>query len=254
MLALRSVKDKERLHERGTFWMKHITVGRVLILLMLLAGPTHSPAFSQQQKRLREKQPSGEARKALLASMTALFNAKSFHFKEVQANSGEGLETRVVNTGVFLTPDKYRATTDMNLLGNAATVEMVVVGEEIFLKKSGGQWEKESADAARIAREFAKIRNNGLLENLLKAKDRDVTRVGTVKLDGEAHDLYQFFYTATVDTPIKVRNKVWVRLSDGLPSKIETHFNTNTGGLRFTMSTTTSYSSYNEPIEIRAPI
>lgn len=187
--------------------------------------------------------------------MTALSNAKSFHFREVQANAGPGMGTRVVNTGEFLAPDKYRATTDMDLIGNTGSAELVVVGAEMFLKVAGGQWEKKSGDAKRIAQEFAKIRNNGLLENLLKAKDRNVTLLGKVKLDGEAHDLYQFFYTAQIGTPVKVRNKVWVRTSDGLPSKIETHMNVDqTGLLRFTVSTTTSYSAYNQPLEIKAPI
>ena len=186
--------------------------------------------------------------------MSALSSAKSFHFKEVSANSGEGVATKVVNTGTFLAPDKYHATTEMDLIGNIASAEMVVVGVEVFLKVPGGQWEKTSADAARIAREFAKIRNNGLLENV-KAKARNVARIGTVKLDGEAHDIYQFSYTANIDTPIRVRNKVWVKTSDGLPSKIEVHFIVDPGGLlKMTVNTTTSYSSYNQPIEIKAPI
>ena len=226
----------------------------LLILITLLVG-IHSQAFGQQPKRQRPKPSSGAAREALIASMARLFNANSFHFKEISSHSGEGMNTRVVNTGVFLAPDKYHATTDMNLLGNAGSAEMVVVGEEIFLKVPGGQWERKSADATRIAREFAKIRNNGLLENLLKAKYRNVTLVGKVKLDGEPHDIYQFFYTAQLDTPVRVRNKVWVRTSDGLPSKIETHFNVSASGLlNFTMNTTTSYSAYNQPIEIKAPI
>ena len=232
--------------------MKHITV-RILLLTLLVCN--QSPAFSHQAKRQRQKQPSGAAREALLASMTALSNAKSFRFTEVQANSGGGMGTRVVNTGAFLAPDKYHATTDMNLIGNTGSAEMVVVGEEIFLKVSGGQWEKKSAEANRVAMEFAKIRKIGLLENLLKAKDRDITLVGKVNLDGQPHDLYQFFYTATIDTPIKVRNKVWVKTSDGLPSKIETNVNVDQRGLaRFNVNTTTSYSSYNEPVEIKAPI
>ena len=228
---------------------------RKRLILLLLLVTLHSQAFTQQPKRSRQKQPTGAAREALLASMTALSKATSFHFKEVSSNGGEGMTTRVVNTGVFLAPDKYHATTDMNLLGNAGSAEMVVVGAEIFLKIPGGQWEKKSADATRLAREFAKIRNNGLLENLLKAKDRSVTLMGKVKLDGEAHDVYQFFYTAQLDTPVRVRNKVWVKTSDGLPSKIETHFNVSASGLlKFTMNTTTSYSAYNQPIEIKAPI
>ena len=187
--------------------------------------------------------------------MTALSNAKSFRFTEVQANSGEGMGTKVVNTGAFLAPDKYHATTDMNLIGNTGSAEMVVVGEEIFLKTSGGQWEKKSANADRIAMEFAKIRKIGLLENLLKAKDRDIILVGKVKLDGEPHDLYQFNYTAQADMPLRVRNKIWVKLSDGLPSKIETNININQqGSLNFSVNTTTSYSLYNEPVEIKAPI
>ena len=187
--------------------------------------------------------------------MTALSNAKSFHFKEVSANSGDGVATKVVNTGAFLAPDKYRATTEMDLIGNIASAEMVVVGVNVFLKVSGGQWEKTSADAARLAREFAKIRNNGLLENLLKAKARNVARIGTVKLDGEAHDIYQFFYTTNIDTPVRVRNKVWVKTSDGLPSKIEVHFIVDPGRLlKMTVNTTISYSLYNQPIEIKAPI
>jgi hypothetical protein len=232
--------------------MKHITLRTLPILLTVLAC-IHSHALGQQPKRQRQKQPSGVAREALLASMAALSTASSFHFKEVSSNGGEGMSTRVVNTGVFLAPDKYHATTDMNLFGKAGSAEMVVVGENIFLKASGGQWERKSADATRIAREFAKIRHNGLLENLLKAKDRSVTLVSKVKLDGEDHDVYQFFYTAELDTPVRVRNKVWVRISDGLPSKIETHFNVS-GLLKFTMNTTTSYSAYNQPIEIKAPI
>ena len=231
--------------------MKQNTL-RILLLTLLVV--IHSPAFSQP-KRSRHKQPSGAAREALLASMTALSNAKSFHFKEVSANSGPRLGTRVVNTGAFLAPDKYHATTDMDLIGNIASAEMIVVGVEIFLKVPGGQWEKTSADATRIAREFAKIRNNGLLENLVKAKNRSVMRLGKVKLDGEAHDIYQFSYTTNIDTPVKVRNKVWVKTSDGLPSKIEVHFIVNPGGLlKMTSNTTTSYSFYNQPVEIKAPI
>ena len=234
------------------FCMKHISL-RIFLLTLLVF--IHSPAFSQRAKRQRTRQPSGAAREALLASMTALSNAKSFHFKEVSANSGKGLATKVVNTGTFLAPDKYHATTDMNLIGNIRSAEMIVVGEEIFLKIPGGQWEKTSADATRIAREFAKIRNNGLLENLLKAKAGNVLWVGKVKLDGEAHDIYQFSYTTTINTPVRVRNKVWVKTSDGLPSKIEVHYNVDPGGLlKFTINTTTSYSFYNQPIEIKAPM
>lgn len=234
--------------------MKHISL-RILLLTLLIV--IHSPAFSQQPKRQRRKQPGGAAREALLASMTALSNAKSFHFREVQANVGPGMGTRVVNTGEFVAPDRYRATTDMDLVGNTGSAELVVVGAEMFLKVEGRNWEKTSADAKRIAQELAKIRNNGLLENLLKAKDRNITLVGKVKLDGEAHDVYQFFYTAQIGTPVKarVRNKVWVRTSDGLPSKIETRMNVDqTGLMTFTVSTTTSYSAYNQPVEIKAPI
>ena len=232
--------------------MKQNTLRAILLTLLVVI---HSPAVGQRSKRPRQKQPSGAAREALLASMAALSTAKSFHFKEVSTNSGEGVGTRVVNTGAFLAPDKYHATTDMNLLGNIGSAEMIVVGAEIFVKIAGGQWEKTSADATRIAREFAKIRNNGLLENLLKAKDRSVTLVGTVNLDGEAHDIYQFFYTADVDTPVRVRNKVWVKTSDGLPSKIEVDFSVDPGGLlKMTSNITTSYSSYNQPLEIKAPI
>ncbi len=230
--------------------MKH-TSGKILLLTLLVW--ISSPAFSLPQKP--QKQPRGAAREALLASMTALSNATSFRFTEVQANSGEGMSTKVVNTGSFQAPDKYHSTTDMNLIGKTGSAEMVIVGEEIFLKTPGGQWEKKSATANRIAMELTKIRKIGLLENLLKAKDRDVTPVGKVTLDGESHDLYQFDYTAEADMPLRVRNKIWVKLSDGLPSKIETNINVNQQGLlNFTIKSTTSYSSYNEPVEIKAPI
>jgi hypothetical protein len=237
--------------------MKAILAAIVMVVVTNLGGNSVAltEAFTQQQKRQPQKQSSGAAREALLASMTALSNAKSFRFEEIQANSGEGMGTKVVNTGSFLAPDKYHATTDMNLLGNTGSAEMVVIGEEIFLKTSGGQWEKKSATADRIAMEFAKIRKIGLLENLLKAKDRDIILVGKVKLAGEPHDLYHFYYTAQADTPLRVRNKIWVKLSDGLPSKIETNINVNQQGLlNFSVNTTTSYSFYNQPVEIKAPI
>ena len=227
----------------------------MLLILITLLVSIHSPAFSQQAKRQRPKQPSGAAREALLASMARLFNAKSFHFEEIQANSAEELGTKVVNTGVYVAPDKYHATTDMNIIGHTGSAEIMVVGEELFLKTSGGQWEKKPVDAKRMKLELAKIRKSGLLENLLKAKDRDVTFVSKVKLDGEAHDLYQFSYIAQLETPAKVRNKIWVRNSDGLPSKVETRFDINQQGLlNFTFNTTTIYSSYNGTIEIKAPI
>lgn len=219
---------------------------RFTILTIVLTLITYGSLLAQQ--------PPGESHRSfLLTAMKAKLAAKSFRVKEVISGNGPGVALVMTIKGAYIAPDRYHGVIESDLLGEKGTGEALIFGDATYVKNSGGKWQKKQADTGRVKLELAKLRHEGLVENLSKAKDTDVSFSGREVVDGIATLVYQFSFNVQQEVLLTYRNKVWVRTEDGFPHKIELETLNTHKGLRIGFKTTTTYYDYNADIKIDTP-
>lgn len=191
-------------------------------------------------------------REALLTAMRAQLNAKSYRAKEVQTGTGEDVGIGYITMGNYVAPDKYHASVERSL-GSSGRSEVILLGGVAYSKKAGGEWQEKQVEPQRMELEFARLRHAGLIDNLSGARNVDVKLAGQEELDGSMMLIYQYSFSPP-ETVMKLHNRVWVGVGDGLPHKIEVKWGTTQKGLKFAFKTTTTFFDYNADIVIRAPM
>ena len=229
-----------------------LTLARVTMLLTSLA--ISILVYPESKTFAQSKLTNTSPREALLSAMKAKLNARSFRVKVVLSGGGEGVGVETVSVGDYVAPDRYRSQVQLSLAGKSGAGEVIIIGEDAFLKNANGAWEKKQADPERIKLELARLRHDMLVESLSKPGGVIVNSAGRAMLDGLRMLVYRYSFAGPPEAGSRSYVKIWVGTDDGLPHKIEIETRVNQKGLIINFTTTTTYYDYNSEIKIERPI
>jgi hypothetical protein len=224
-----------------------MNTAKIFRVLLVLSLSFTSPAYGQVSPSASKF--GDNAREALIKALTAKLNAKSYRIRVEQvATVGQMHNTQM---GDYVAPDRLRVIIEASLDGRSSKREMIVIGQQAYLKTPEGKWQKTQIDLQKL--EFARLRDQILIDNLSKAEDSFVKFSGGVQ-DGMQAFVYE--QTIEVEPKLVTRSKTtwWVRVADGLPHKEEIVADTDFYGKPLNLKSTTTYYDYNADIKIEAPL
>jgi len=210
------------------------------LAISLCACGAHWPGY--------QSQPDKKPREALLAAMKARRDARSYRSKMSQTSS---IGNTIMDVD-YVAPNRYRSVGETTLADRSSgKVEMIVIGNDSYVKAPDGTWRKEGLDPEKT--ELYRARDEMLIENLTKAPDSAVTFAGRDELEGRPMFVFQHGFGGAPGVPASSRTKTWVGIKDGFPYKIELEARVSYDGKDFSTKTTTTYSDYNANITIEPP-
>lgn len=192
---------------------------------------------------------SAEPREELIKAMKAFSNLKSYRSKIVNSGSvGARGDVKTVMENEFVAPDRFHSIAESNLGGGGNTKgEMVIIGNDTYMKVEGRQWEKTQKDTREA---FAQLKNL----NVEALANADVKLIGNETLDGLPMLVYQHTFKNLPSEAAKVTTKTWVGVNDGLPHKTEAQTKVDYQGDTYTVNVTTTYYDFNAEIKIQPPM
>lgn len=226
-----------------------MNITKIFRVFMLLSLFFTFPAYGQTSPSSSASTFGDNAREALIKALKAKLNARSYRIKVDQvATVGKMHNTQ---EGDYVAPDRLRVISEASMDGRSGKQEMIVIGQQAYSKNPGGKWQKTHIDPQKL--EFARMRDQILIENLSKAED------SFVKFSGGVQDGMQaFVYGQTVAAGPKLvtrgKTTTWVSVADGFPYKVELVAETDFYGEPMSLKSTTTYYDYNADIKIEAPM
>jgi hypothetical protein len=171
--------------------------------------------------------------------------------KVVQSATTGGMQS--TQEGDYLAPDRYHVTGQVTIGGrDSGQQEMIVMGNDAFLKEARGQWHRTQVDRDKL--ELTRTRDQALIESLSKAKEEDVRFLGQENLNGTPSFVFQYVFTGSQGVPMKSQTKTWVGISDGMPHQVEIDAETSYQGKPVSVKSVTVYSDYNSDFKIESPM
>src|SRR5512140_2564145 len=169
----------------------------------------------------------------IIAASKKFIELKSFSAK----TEGMG-QTEIKSQIDYFAPDRYHVT---YLGGTGAGMEMIMIGNESYMKAKGGSWSKMPGDAKSIPT----LRDSFTDEGLKTLSD--VKFEGDDTVDGKPALAYSYKNVTPVGN-YPFTSKMWVGKTSGLPMKIYVEY---TNGMLKNM--TVNYDT-ESPVTIEPPI
>ena len=144
---------------------------------------------------------------AIRSAERAYLAAPSFH-AEMTTDDGNGTATAM--TLEYVSPDRYRVVFGE---GSSAT-ETVQIGSSYWIK-ANGQWTKGAGvDMTQVI---------GAARQMVDAaKIDDASFIGTETVDGEPANVYHYVFDMSAGSSVaKADGRMWVRLADCWPARLE---------------------------------
>jgi hypothetical protein len=186
-------------------------------------------------------------RAELTRAMRAQLDARSYRARMVSSSSNSTESTLALE---FVAPDRFHMTRQSKLPGKGdSTQEIIVVGNDTFMKMGEGAWRKMPMNMGELITQF---RDPKVLEQL--TKDADIKFLGPDLLDGSPTLVYQYTLTGELGKDIKNTAKTWIGATDSLPRKTESEGDFNFAGTSVHTKTTVTYSDFNADIKIEPPM
>lgn len=168
---------------------------------------------------------------SIMKSFRAQMDLKSYRMRMETTTPRTGTKLVVAE---FVAPDRLRWV--------AEGQEMIVIGSVGYMRQ-GAIWTKAPIDVTSL---ISTIRDPKVIEEI--SKSADVKLLGSDVIDGTPVNIYQY---TLKDAPAgnEAVTKSWVRVSDGLPLKVETEGNVQ--GER--SKSVITFSDFNTDIRIEPP-
>jgi outer membrane lipoprotein-sorting protein len=168
---------------------------------------------------------------SIMKSFRAQMDLKSYRMRMETTTEQTGTKLVVAE---FVAPDRLRWVTEGQ--------EMIVIGSVGYMRQ-GTIWTKAPIDVSTL---ISRIRDPKFIEEI--SKSADVKLLGTDVIDGVPVQVYQYTLR-NAPAGGEAISKSWVRVSDGLPLKVETEGDIE--GVR--SKTIVTYSDFNTDIKIEPP-
>jgi hypothetical protein len=183
---------------------------------------------------------SGDAAAAIKASAAAQLAAPSYRAETVLTRHDGGRGTSVIE---YVAPDRLHITFTSPELGQ--TTELIQIGKASWLKLNG-RWTKspviDISEILGIARQLTDA-----------ARITDATIVGNERIGSDDAAVYHFTADFSGNGAIaKSDAKLWVRMADCLPMRLESSVTTNAPGATGTEQVVETFSKWGK-VSIEAP-